>query len=316
MQNDNIDLKQSSMTEDVDLKELISIIWSRRLFVFIVTSSFSVLAIAFALYLPNIYKSEALIAPAESEDVSGLAGLAGQLGGVASLAGINLSGQSGKVNKIDFALAVIQSKKFARSFFERHNILPELMAVKGWKENELEYDEALFNSSTGEWVLRDGQTKKPTFQSAFITFRKAISISKVSDSGMYTISIEHLSPYIAQKWVIWVVEDINEEMRKLDVDEATKSKAFLRDQIEKTSVMDIRKVLFNLIEEQTKTTMFAEIRDEYIFQTVDPALVPEKKVSPHRLLICILGFLLGLFSSIIAITVKFYFRNRKECITS
>ncbi|WP_462169296.1 Wzz/FepE/Etk N-terminal domain-containing protein [Pseudoalteromonas lipolytica] len=315
MQNSNKVLdKHLSVTEELDLRDLIRVIWKGRLIILLVTFLFSILTVAFALNLPNVYKSEALIAPAENEKTGGLANLAGQLGGVASLAGINISGNSTSVNKVDYALAVIKSKKFARNFFNRHQILPELMAVKAWipESNILQYDENLFNVEKNNWRENGNATLKPTFQTAYSKFSKAITINKMSDTGMYRIAVEHVSPFVAQKWVSWIIEDINDEMRRLDVKEAIKSEVFLKAQIEKTSIMEIRKVLYNLVEEQAKTIMFAEIRDEYIFQTVDPAIVPEKKASPNRLLICILGFLIGLVISVVFVTFKYYFQEHNE----
>ena len=75
------------------------------------------------------------------------------------------------------------------------------------------------------------------------------------DTGMITISVEHISPYIAQQWVLWLIEDINKEMKERDVAEAIKSTEFLKQQIETTKVSDIKTVLFQLIEEQAKTIM-------------------------------------------------------------
>jgi LPS O-antigen subunit length determinant protein (WzzB/FepE family) len=62
-------------------------------------------------------------------------------------------------------------------------------------------------------------------------------------------------------------------------------------------------MLFSLIEEQTKTLMLANVRDEYVFSTVDPAVVPELKDKPKRSLIVavaiVLGGMFGLFGVLI-----------------
>ena len=39
--------------------------------------------------------------------------------------------------------------------------------------------------------------------------------------------------------------------------------------------------------------MLAEVRPEYVFKTIDPAVVPEEKSKPSRALICALGYPLG-----------------------
>ncbi|XQF93037.1 hypothetical protein ACOBV9_02180 [Pseudoalteromonas espejiana] len=93
-------------------------------------------------------------------------------------------------------------------------------------------------------------------------------------------------------------------MKKRDVNEAIKSQKFLTEQLNTTKVADMRSVLYNLYEEQAKTIMFANVRDEYIFKTIDPAFAPEEKESPRRALICILGAIGGLLISIFLVLVR------------
>ena len=151
---------------------------------------------------------------------------------------------------------------------------------------------------------------EPSMQEAYKEFRDIITLNTDKETGMLRLAIQHKSPVIAQQWVNWLINDINSEMKKRDVAEANKSTEFLTKQLEKTKIADIRTMLFKLIEEQTKTIMFANVRDEYVFKTIDPALVPEEKSGPKRALICILGMFLGGILSII-FTLLMYFSKRK-----
>ena len=47
--------------------------------------------------------------------------------------------------------------------------------------------------------------------------------------------------------------------------------------------------------------MLAEVREELIFKVVDPAVIPELKESPKRMIICIVIVLLGGLISIIGV---------------
>ena len=93
-------------------------------------------------------------------------------------------------------------------------------------------------------------------------------------------------------------------MKDRDVAEANRSSEFLNRQIALTNVADIRTILYKLVEEQAKTIMFAEVRDEYVFKTIDPALAPEDKSKPKRALICALGFILGGILGIMLVLVR------------
>ncbi len=104
----------------------------------------------------------------------------------------------------------------------------------------------------------------------------------------------------------WLVEDINLKLKARDVAEAERSIRYLTAQLEKTPVADMQSIFYELIEEQTKTVMFAEVRDEYVFKTIDPAVVPEIKSKPNKPLICIFGVILGGVFGLFIVCTRFF----------
>lgn len=288
---------QTTLEDEIDLRELFSVIWQGKWLIIAITALFAVGSVIFAINQPNIYKAEALLAPASSEGSSGgLAALASQFGGLASMAGINLGGGSG-TDKTQLAIEVLKSRQFVGEFIEKHQILPELMAVGEWHmaDNSLSFDPELYNSDTKTWVreVKPPFKPEPSLLEAHKEFLKILAVSNEKESGMVKLAVEHQSPFVAKQWVEWLVADINRVMKERDVAEAMRSTEFLNKQIELTNVADIRAILYKLVEEQAKTIMFAEVRDEYVFKSLDPALVPEEKAKPKRALICFLGTMLG-----------------------
>jgi uncharacterized protein involved in exopolysaccharide biosynthesis len=301
----------SAQDDEIDLRELFSVIWQGKWLIIAITTVFAIGSVIFAITQPNIYKSEALLAPADSEQGGGgLAALAGQFGGLASMAGINLGGG---VDKTQMAIEVMKSRQFTSDFINSHHILPDLMAAKKWNmaDNTISYNEALYLSTESKWIREAKLPYKPepSMQEAYKVFSQIIAINIIKDTGMVTVSVEHLSPAIAQQWVNWLVQDINQVMKDRDVAEAQRSTAFLHTQIQQTNVADIRSILYKLVEEQTKTIMFAKVRDEYVFKTIDPALTPEVKSKPMRALICILGTLLGGFFAVMIVLIRNFVRK-------
>lgn len=299
--------------DEIDLRELFSVIWQGKWLIAGVTLVFAVASVVIALMLPNIYKSEALLAPAsEEQGAGGLAGLASQFGGLASMAGINLSGNN-STDKTQLAIEVLKSRQFIGEFIEKHHILPELMAVDKWNmaDNTLSFEQEIYNSQSKTWVrkVNPPYQSKPSYQEAHKEFLKIFTVNKEKESGMVTISVEHQSPYVAKQWVDWLIADINLKMKERDVAEATRSTEFLNKQIELTNVADIRTILYKLVEEQAKTIMFAEVRDEYVFKTIDPAFIPEEKAKPKRALICVLGTMLGGILAVMIVLVRYFARK-------
>ena len=86
MANLNTNQKNPSDT-DIDIMELLTPVWRGKWVVAIACVIAGVVGVAYSLSLPNEYRSEVLLAPAEEANGGGLSALAGQFGGLASLAG-------------------------------------------------------------------------------------------------------------------------------------------------------------------------------------------------------------------------------------
>jgi len=110
---------------------------------------------------------------------------------------------------------------------------------------------------------------------------------------------------IAKEWVDKLVKAINSHIQEKDREEAIKSIEYLNNKIKETNITDMQSVFYQLIEEQTKTLMLAEVSEEYVFKTISPAKIAEEESKPNRLLISIIGVLLGVFVSVLIVLVRF-----------
>ncbi|NOI25396.1 Wzz/FepE/Etk N-terminal domain-containing protein [Vibrio mediterranei] len=308
---------QQKQDDEIDLKELFLALWKGKWVIVSTTFVFAVAAVIFAISQPNTYKADILLAPAESSGQGGLAKMAGQLGGLAALAGVNLGGAES--SQTDLAVQVMKSRQFVDHFIQKHDLLVPIMAAKEWNANTntLVLDDDIYDASTGKW-LREPQGLRgvePTAQEAYDVFiRNMFSVSQDKESGLYTVSIEYFSPFLAQQWTSWLVRDINKVMRERVIEESTQNLDYLAEQLNKTSIAEMQSAFYQIVEEQTKSLMLAEVQEEFIFKVVDPAVVPELKAGPKRALICVLGTFLGAMLGIVIVLVRFTFR--KESVES
>jgi len=291
--------------DEIDLRELFSAIWQGKWIIIITTLIFAAGGVVYALSLPNIYKSDVLLAPV-SED-SGL-NIPGQLGGLAALAGVNLGGAGG--NKTELALQILKSREFIGRFIEKYDLFVPVMAAEGWSraDDSLVLDSEIFNPSSQEWIREVSLPflAKPSLMEVYQEFMKLLSISQDDLGGMVKLSVMHYSPFVAKQWASLLVQEINDEMRNRELREAQSSIAYLTEQIETTNIADVRTMLFSLIEEQTKIVMLANVREEYVFKIVDPAVVAERKTGPARAIICVLTAILGGTLSTFIVLIRYF----------
>ena len=88
MQNntDNID----NYDAEIDLKELFLILWNKKILISIITTIAAILSVLYALSLPNIYSSHALLAPSNPNE-----SLTSKLGAYSALAGMAMNQAGG-----------------------------------------------------------------------------------------------------------------------------------------------------------------------------------------------------------------------------
>jgi uncharacterized protein involved in exopolysaccharide biosynthesis len=300
--------------DEIDLRELWDAIWAGKWLIIALTSLFALTAVIYALSQPNIYKATALLAPSEQSESGGLSALVGQFGGLASLAGVNLG--SGGGDKTTLALEVLKSRQFLTKFINKHQMKVPLLAAKGWslENNELMIEPDLYDVKSQEWKREVSPPfeREPSDWEIYEVFSGLLNVTTDKETGMVTLSIEYYSPYLAQNWVTLLVQELNEAMKSRDVTQAQKSIAYLEAQLENTDVADMRAVFFELIEEQSKTMMLAEVRDEYVFSTIDPAVVPQQKSKPKRALIAVLGTMLGGMLGVLVVLIRHFSNANKD----
>ena len=263
--------------------------------------------------MPNIYESKALLVPVDSS--SSIAGARGGYSSLAVMAGLNLStvGDEGNSQK---AINKISSLSFFENNILPNIYLPDLMALQSWdfRTNKVAYDKSIYDTNSKTWT-RDysyPQQQTPSAQESFKVFiDEHLLLSEDKKSGFITLSISHQSPFIAKQWVELIVNEVNSFYRQKDKLESEKAVTYLNQQILLTGLSEIKVVLAQLLQEETKKLTLVEANQYYVFDYIDPPAVMEKKSKPKRVLISMLGFLFGGMIGIIIVLIRQYVFSKK-----
>lgn len=297
-------MNQSYADNEIDLKELLKIIWSGKWQIFLISAFFAVASALYAISLPNVYKSEVLLMPNNQDSQQGsLGGLAGQFGGLASLEGINLGG--GGTDKTGYAIEVLKSRSFLYEFIAKNQLKAKLFATLSWNRetNTFNYDNEIYDDKSDKWVraVKAPFEAEPSYFEVYKKFIKEnLKVSQDKETGMVRVSVTHYSPNLAKGLVDKLVYTLNEEIKQQDMEEATKSISYLNKELEQTRVSGMQSLFYQLIEQQQQKLMLTKVRSDYVLKIVDQAVVAEEKSKPNRAIItligCFLGGLIGLFS--------------------
>jgi uncharacterized protein involved in exopolysaccharide biosynthesis len=230
----------------------------------------------------------------------------GGLASMASLAGVSLPG--GDKNKAKLAIELLKSYRFLSEFIEENDLLIPIMAVNDWDmaTNKLLVDEKIYDEESKQWVrtVKAPFKAKPSIQEAHKAFLKLLEVEQDPGTKFYNLSIEYYSPGLSAQWANALVAKLNATMRTIDKKESGESIAYLKRLIVDTNVSELRKVFSVLMEEEVKSQMLAELKSEYSMKVIDPAIAPELKSKPKRLLIGIVVAFLGGIIGVIVVFVR------------
>ena len=279
--------------DEIDLLELIRTLLQAWKTIVGITILCTGLAVAYALYLPNIYKAETTLAPAQ-EDESGARSLLDKFGGLVAIAGVQEKDTSFMIR----VYGTLNSNQFIRTFIAKFNLLPSLF-----------YDQ--WDESNDTWLLND-KSEVPKLDDARELFQSMLSIEEDKKTGLTSISFEWHQPNLATNWVNNLVKELNRAIRQRAIDDSNKKVGFLEKELAKTSLEDMRKVLYSLLESEKQKAMLANVNEDYAFEVIDPATVSKVPEKPKRKLIVALGGVCGGFLGIFAVFFAQFMRKLKS----
>ena len=229
------------------------------------------------------------------------------------MAGIQIPDNSNKAQE-----AIERTKSY--DFFVNH-FLPyikkeDLFAQSNWdiNQNKLSYNINLYDEENKLWTRKVSKPflPEPSNQELFKVYLNAYSIAQDKKTNFIHVSFEHISPYIAQEWLVLIINNINNYMKKLDQVSAQKSIDYLEKSFSDTKIAEIRVSMTSLWNEQLQILMMTDSNDDYIFKTISSPLVPEIKSKPNRKIICIFGTFLGFILGLIFALFSYYIHKKKD----
>jgi len=246
--------------------------------------SSTLLGLLLSFLVTKKYEAEALLMPAIQNH--GVSQLPSDLLSLGSFAGLNLGGSS--TEKAE-ALAILESRQFARGFITDNELMPTLFR-KSWDE-----------------VAKSWQDNKmPTIYDAVTRFRDTVyTVRRVPNSDMVRLSVIWTDPSVAFEWASAMVSRLNSSLRTRAIEKANRNISFLEAELDKTSNVELRQAIYRLIEEQIHSKMLANVQEEYAFVMIDPPVVADLDdyVAPNRAVFVLGGGVIGLLIGVLLLVV-------------
>jgi len=268
--------------------------------IFSITLISALFSIWIALNIVNEYRSSSTLIPSSiGEESSGLGGLSA-LGG---LAGMDMD-TPGRANNL-IGKELFKSKEFINNFINNHDLMVDLMASKGWNQetDELIIDKKIFDDGNWQRPSKGLIKPKPGPEEVYLKFYSKFSYTQERDK-VITVGYTSFSPNFSKEVLSLLIEAVNDEVRRRDVEEAKSSRDYLISQLSQTKQVNISNLIANLIEDEIKNIKLAEVKKEYVYSIVDSPSIPISRYGVPRSLICFLITLSGFFLSLVLVMLR------------
>jgi uncharacterized protein involved in exopolysaccharide biosynthesis len=318
---DNAETEQK-IEKKIDYLEIISILWSKRKFIILVTFIGIVLFIGISFLFTPTYLSSASILP-EVDNIK-----YGALADLASLAGVDVGGQTLML-------------KLYPDIMTSEVILREVIEKK--------YSSQYYNKPVNlyEYFEIDEETPRRTFEVTLKNIRNKLKVNLNIKNGLITYSIETKDPIVTADILNTITEQLNQflltkkntnasEQRKFiekrladvkkDLEKAenmvkefkeknrrvSDSPQLILEQERLVREVNLQTVLFTTLKQQYELAKIDEVKNIPVINVLDEAKPAAKKNSPRRSIYAIGGMIIGLIASIAYVIIDNNYRNSTQ----
>jgi uncharacterized protein involved in exopolysaccharide biosynthesis len=234
------------------------------------------IGVMLSLVLPRQYRVQTTVLTVAPENAVGgtQTGVARSL---ASIVGVGL----GPDNVREEALALLRSDRLAWEFLTSNQAVGLLTAGENLNEDDVR----------GTVIDR--------FQ------RNILSVQDDRRTGLITVSILWRDRDQAADWANAYVRLADEELRTQTLKDSERTLDLLRNELELTTVNELRNSINRFYETQLQRMLFARARSAFALRTIDPALAPAASdtAAPNKKLIIASALVLGAIAGLILAVV-------------
>lgn len=284
-----------------DLLRLTDIVWARRNIVLAITALALVGGVVWAIFAKPLYRAEVVTSLAPTQNTQNIGNaITSQLGGLSSLIG---SGGKDEANQV---VAALQTRSLLYPFIDQYGVKQTLFPNL-WNPTTRSWGEMKpgLISGFGSAAIRylNGRPDPPpqfgpTSHDAMMSFVKHLQVNQDLNAGLIVVQVDWFDPATAETWANALVATLNEQRRADAVARSNARLKLLNAQLSTTTSVEMRDVLYRLIQGETQSIMMANSNPQFVLRVIDPA-ADAQQVWPMRGLIVVLSGVIGLLAGFV-----------------
>jgi uncharacterized protein involved in exopolysaccharide biosynthesis len=222
-----------------------------------------------SLLSPKIYKSTAIIIPAEDKSNT-----RGSMSAMAIRFGIH----SNQISDAAEIVTLLKSNILMEKVINKHNLLPVFFS----KDN------------LGE------MTESGKIWNGIRYLRNIYKVNNNLREGIIEISVEFKDPKTSAEIINYILTELTDYMSSEAKRVAETNREYLESLIGKNTDPLIQNKIYSLIAHQIEISMMAEVKENFAFKILDPPKMPDREIKPKIRTNIQLSFAISMFFGIVA----------------
>lgn len=285
MKVDRLAAKQNKQSDEIDVVQLILVLWGFRFWIVTWTSFATIMGLLYSFIASPIYYSQATITLKESGKGNDASRIFSQLGGMGGMVASQLGLGNASLDKMEILL---KGHELAEAVIMANDLMPALFR-KAWDPN------------TKKWKPTDS-SNIPTVRMGVEKLRKGVIVVKAdAKKNIINVGANIYDPHLAVQLVGFYLIELNNKIRNDVMIEANANRTYLEKQINNTADPILMEKIHTMIAFEIEKYMLVSSQ---AFDILEKPVLPLKKSRPKRNLIVVLAFLLGLFTSIMGVLLR------------
>jgi len=297
--------------DEIDLRELFKTIVAGKKIIITLVLVVVTLTLFYALKLPNVYKSEAVLIPTAQEGRSALAGL----GGLAAMAGVSVGGGSmtpdvafdSLLGNYDFMKKFVEKNKiyeyYSNPDFDKNYVFA--LGFRGF------YD--MFKSTKDEEETQEIDKEAAIF-GLIQSIKAKFSISADKKSGLITVSYNDSDRVYAPQMIKYFLRDASDYLVENNLKNIDTKLGYFQQQLNRVDSFELRTSVSAIISKilQEKVMMQSKQYYQCDVLTEPTESYVKAKVKPKRALILVVSFVSSIILGIFVVFFLNFIRSEKE----
>jgi len=291
--------------DEISLIELFFTILKYKFHVLIIVGLSLSVAIIYLLVTPKIFKAESIIIPLQGRSSIALPSNLMGLTGLKEMIGETMPGLVEAPNSVKIR-SILSGRRLNLMLVEKFDLLPILYSDQ-WdktKQNWINQNQQTNIISKIANKLFGMTFKEPTplMGSELLQTKISVTINN-KNSNILTIEFFDKDPNFSVTMINRYLEALDEYLRLEAINRANESRSYINTLMQAQQDDVIRKRFSELIVAFSEQELYAKMKSSFLFEVIDPPILPEKAIKPNGLLILALTFFASLTFGIFAIFI-------------